>query len=242
MGFFSRSKDAERAPEEDSSNSTRQLLGKASLHKAPAIVACCNQGSTCQAHFVAAMPDAVVLELIHDVDCPFLPPATLCSVSFGLDAKAHVFLAQILEHTPADKARRQPERLRLQMPEQIASAEGRLMFRAPIPPDCPLEAAALVGSAVLPVRAINVSLSGAFVEGPATLDVPVGGTFKLRLKLGDDAIDLDAEVRRRQGTAYGLFFPETMHRAGPEAPDALRAIYRDLEARWLRARRGSLDE
>jgi len=39
MGFFSRGKDAERAPEEDSSNATRQLLGKASLHKAPAIVA-----------------------------------------------------------------------------------------------------------------------------------------------------------------------------------------------------------
>ena len=82
---------------------------------------------------------------------------------------------------------------------------------------------------------VDVSLSGIFLEFRASGDfqLPLGCLVSVQLSFDGDRVALSGEVRRRNHSGYGLFFSEVLQGGALRPPEALRAIVRKLEQRWL---------
>lgn len=159
-------------------------------------------------------------------------PHAMFRITFDWRNHVCLFLGLAL---PPSRSAEGPDVVRVSLPAWIVRADCRSAFRVPLPEDCPLQVRVhLEEQADLPARAVDLSVCGIQVHFPDPLPRILfpGDEVSLDLQLGENAVRLDAEVRRRQGQGYGLLFrrPE-----GPEAepPESLTTIFRILEKDWL---------
>ena len=85
------------------------------------------------------------------------------------------------------------------------------------------------------VEAVDMSVTGALVEFPGE-EVPelaVGSRFKVKLRLEELSVALAAEVRRRYGKRYGLFFSDILAEEQLKPPPELAKLVCRLEQIWL---------
>jgi len=88
---------------------------------------------------------------------------------------------------------------------------------------------------VLQVDAVDLSVTGALVEfsDEEVPDLPVGTRFTVELRLDELVVTLAAEVRRRYGKRYGLFFSDVLADEQLNPPTELSALVARLEQIWL---------
>jgi hypothetical protein len=111
---------------------------------------------------------------------------------------------------------------------KVIGTEARMANRVPIGKK-PAPFARLStqdGPILLPIP-IDISLTGILVEFAAAEDPDLTPSEEadLELRLGDDTIHLRAELRRRDGHRYGLFFPRNRNQVR-RACTAVAAKYR----------------
>jgi hypothetical protein len=85
---------------------------------------------------------------------------------------------------------------------------------------------------------IDISFTGILLEfSPETdPDFSISEEVDLELYLRGNTVCLRAEVRRRNGHRYGLFFPETVNKHGVQVPESMRNIVEELERARLKER------
>ena len=126
----------------------------------------------------------------------------------------------------------------------FVAADRRRAFRVPVLRDSGLRVELRTNDGhTWRAEAVNLSVTGILVELP-TAEAPalaIGATVTVRLTLGNDTIEIQGEVNRREQRAVGLSFAETLVRAKVAPPPALAAIVRSLERHWLDTKRRSGD-
>jgi hypothetical protein len=203
--------------------SAERLLDECCAARRPAVVVAWPQGSIAPVRFEWRGPEGLRLTLVAPPRDGAFPPLAVATVSFSARGRATVFLAPVLS---CDEST-----LRLRLPDEIAGAEARLGYRVPVGPRSGIEGQLrLEDGDAIPVRLVNLSVSGALVEVPARAGVDLGTSAPVVLLLqhGPRRVALDGVVRRRDGTRYGVFFPGAL--MGDDTPDtrALVALLQHL--------------
>jgi len=214
---------------------TVELLRDCCSCGAPAIILSPEMGAVCHARFTAVSPESVTLDLSEGTN--LLPEGTRCCISFSHGGSSCAYFATVLEyqHVPPPE----PSHLILEITAKVIGTEARTAYRVPIgkkPAPC-ARLSTQDGQILLPIP-IDISLTGILVEFATAEDPDLTPSEEvdLELHLGDDTVHLRAEVRRRDGHRYGLFFPETVTKCGVQAPQSLRNIVENLERAWLQKR------
>ncbi|MBC8366601.1 PilZ domain-containing protein [bacterium] len=191
----------------------------------------------CQGKFARVSNSSVIFETYAPEEIQFFPLST-CMVSYFREGKAHAFISLVRESHPGrDK---HSQRLFLRLPEQIAVSQVRWTFRVPTTgiPGFDVKLHCAKGDVYTP-EPRDVSFGGMKVEfdKDGDPDLCLGGKGKLSMSYEGNSVSLEAEVRRRDGHAYGLFFPGVFKNEEFSPPEAYREIVKDLERRWLQLRR-----
>lgn len=191
---------------------------------APASLMAAHMALSCAGRLRAASPEGVVLELPHPPTEPILPGAA-CAVSFPLAGRSAGFTGRA---TAVDEEPDGALLVTLEVPARIQRNDQRVSVRVPVP-NGTLSAAILRGESLQPVRAIDISLHGILLEyrEGEVPDLDEGHRRMVALKLDSKMVVLEAEVRRREGPRYGMFF---IVRDRP--PRDLVKIVGELQHRW----------
>lgn len=195
--------------------------------------------TTCKARFLVVEDRSVTLELLHLAQI-HVKKGAICCASFVHGGRICIFLSSV-QRTSIHSAERLAT-ITLTIPSQIEGPERREGLRVPVCKEDGLEAQLLSedGRAWQPA-ALDLSLTGGLVELPpeVSLAEATGTRLVLSLRLGDIAIQLTAEVRRRQGQRYGLLFHHAKADEGPPSLDGLLKIVKRLEENWFHRQRRS---
>ncbi len=196
-----------------------------------------DSNNICQGTFARVSESSVIFETYAPEEISFFPLST-CMVSYFRDGKAHAFISLVRESHPGRDSNSQ--RLFLRLPEQIAISQVRWTFRVPTDgiPGFEVKLHCPRGNEFTP-KPKDVSFGGMKVEfePDEDPDLCLGGKGKLSMSYEELTVTLDAEVRRRDGHAYGLFFPGVFKNEEFSPPEAYRDIVKNLERRWLQLRR-----
>ncbi len=241
MAWFGRRSDRTRgggpagtSPVPPPADQTAALVRACTIARTLAVAVSWPHGGTLRCRFEEARDGELFLAVDAGTTAEF-PALAVAAVSFHFHGRARVFLAPVLGFD--DKGGRQ--RLIVRTPERIAGAEARLAVRVPVRDEAGLAAELRTedGDAV-PVRAVDISVSGILVEipGAAARELRQGELLRIRLEHGPRAALVDAVVRRRDGARYGLFFPGVLDREDGGDTRAVREIVAPLEKRWLSER------
>lgn len=243
MAFWNRRTDDDDTaqPEEKPSEGVlgkrdvRNLIEACVARRATAVVLCSDVGATYNGRFSAINNDVVHIE-ISSPDPLAIKVLSLCVVTFNHGTKARVFLTSLLG------ADRDPgsQKLLVQVPTEMAGAEGRFAFRVPVLDEGLFQVTLRHGAMEVDAQPIDLSLTGLQVEVPEGTDlgVRIDDTIQVELEHGKYRITLDAIVRRIIGRRYGLFFPASVRSGGRvEPPVTLVNLVRELEQLWLRGQR-----
>jgi hypothetical protein len=89
------------------------------------------------------------------------------------------------------------------------------------------------------VHPVDIGVAGALVEFPGQddPDFPVGTQFKVKIRLQELSVTVLAEVRRRYGKRYGLFFSEILEEQHLDPAAELARLVNRLEQFWLGSKR-----
>lgn len=198
--------------------------------KAPVTVISVESGSICRGRFRGLSPDLVTLELPQRSDEGAFPLLSQCVCLFRYGNGGCVFLAAVHSH----KTDSSPEILVIQRPAD-AACESRRAFRVPVTKQLPRVRMTGEDGAVFHVDAVDLSVTGALVEfsDGEVPDLLVGRRFKVELRLDELVVVLAAEVRRRYGKRYGLFFSDVLADEQLKPPTELSALVARLEQIWL---------
>ncbi len=191
----------------------------------------------CQGKFARVSESSVILETFAPEQIQFLPLST-CMVSYFREGKAHAFISLVRESHPGQD--KHSQRLFLRVPEQIAVTQVRWTFRVPTTGITGFDVRLHCSKGdVFTPKPLDVSFGGMQVEfeKDGDPDLCLGGKGQLSMSYEGNTVKLEAEVRRRDGHAYGLFFPGVFKNEEFSPPEAYRAIVTDLEKRWLQLRR-----
>jgi len=196
-----------------------------------------NSNRICQGVFSRISDNSVILNVDAPEDFHFFP-LTTCMVTYFLDGKAHVFISFLKDVYKNDAG--PSRRLFLRMREQMAISQVRWAFRVPTQgiPNLEVTLHCPSGENFNPVIR-DLSFGGMRVEFRESEDpnLCLGGHGHLTLRHDDLEITLEAEVRRRKGHSYGLFFPGVFKDNEFDPPEVYRSIVNRLEKRWLQLRK-----
>jgi hypothetical protein len=154
----------------------------------------------------------------------------LCCVTFNYEYRPHVFLSSVLSHGGESVGTTRP--LTLEVPAQILVENRRIAFRVPVDRDSGLRVWVTTrdGQTWTP-ETRNLSVAGMLVEfdRAAAPRLEAGDLIEVLLQMAAHEIRLEAEVKRRDGDAYGLFFPKSLDGRKLRPPADLDAIVRALD-------------
>ncbi len=191
----------------------------------------------CQGQFARLSENSIIFETYAPEEVQFFPLST-CMISYFREGKAHAFISLVRDSHPGRDSNSQ--RLFLRLPEQIAVSQVRWTFRVPTDgiPGFEVKLHCPRGNEFTPLPK-DVSFGGMKVEfePDEDPDLCLGGQGKLSMSYEGLSVTLDAEVRRRDGHSYGLFFPGVFKNDEFTPPEAYREIVKNLEKRWLQLRR-----
>ena len=214
----------------------RVALRECCLYHAPAIILNVEAAAVCyHARLASLSSESISLEVAGETRA--LSKGTRCCVSFVHRGDSHAFFSNVVEYQQNPPP--QLSHLVLEIPSQIVGIEARMAFRVPVEWKSKLSVRMTPksGRAATP-RAIDLSLAGILIEFTEQNDpnLPIGTETEIELRSGTDSVRLKAEVRRRVGRQYGLFFPEVVTRQGMVPPEPLKKIVTTLERHWLKGR------
>ena len=210
-----------------------EALRECCFLKAPALILNPESGVVCHARFAGVAPGTVKLELPGAATPP--PKDSSCCVSFIQAPHRRAFFARVLEY----QYKEPPESslLSLEISSAMIGIEARMAYRVPIGKASELKVRLFAkGGRVLLPKPIDLSYTGCLIEFAPAEDpgLPTGTELKLQLISEKEFVDLTAEIRRRDGHRYGLFFPEVIGAQGIRPPEALRSMLENLERIRLR--------
>lgn len=219
------------------SEDVSSLIGSCCREQLTGVLVCTSLASFANCRFLRMTTQGILVELESAADAGWFPPLSMAIASFNIESRAVAFLAPVLESLSGEGGA--SGMIWLGVPDSVARAEGRLVFRVPLSPHTSLEAIAVFPDGrQVKVRPRNISFSGILVQFPPDVgSLPLGTNLEILLRLGKESVQIEAVVRRQNGPQeYGLFFPATVRRGGLNAPPALRQIVKELEGYWLRVR------
>lgn len=226
MGLFGKSNEG------TSRQDILEILATCSAKKGSAMLLGHHTGRVIDGLFLAASEGGVAIALRAQAGEGGIEPMSLWCVSFTQGGRAHVFLSSAIAYDAGA-----PPRVTLQIPAQIAIAEGRFSFRTPVVPGVPVSVQIATSSGgVYRPDLMDLSLGGCQVRFPPALDpmLPVGTRVTFVILMERTTAKVVAEVRRRDSGRYGLYFCDVFQDGELRPPDGLRKIVRALEVRWLR--------
>ncbi len=161
-----------------------------------------------------------------------LTSGTQALVFFSYRGESRAFFSTLVDHRPEGAS--VGAELVLRMPSELFGHEARRAARVAVDRSSGLSARVSVaqrGGTLLPIP-INLSLTGILLEFRPEDDpeLPRGATVQIELQLGEDAVALPAEVRRRTGHRYGLMFAGIVKNETVDPPPALGKIAAALKA------------
>lgn len=159
---------------------------------------------SCAGHLRAASPDGVILELPHPPPPHDSLDGAMVAISFPVAGRAAGFTGRVTGVQPRPGG---ALAVVVEVPERIHVGQQRASVRVPVPPGT-LRAGFLCGETLRPVVAIDLSLKGILIEfrEGEVPEIEQGHRRMLELTLGRTSVTLEAEVRRRDGSRYGLLF------------------------------------
>jgi hypothetical protein len=220
----------------DAPDSTRMVV-ECCASRLPAVAVSWPHGGVARCRFREIGHGKLTLDADGALDLDTFPALAVAVVSFHWGGRARVFLSPVLP--AAAGAAGGPEILTLRAPDRIAGAEARLSVRVPVPgAELVTELRTPDGDA-LPVRAVDISVTGLLVDVPiaAGREFSAGDLLRVRIEHGSRSAVVDAVVRRRDGSRYGLFFPGAIDREDAGDAASVREIVAPLVRSWL-SRRG----
>jgi hypothetical protein len=207
----------------------------------PAVILSLTRSTVSKARFssLTGMGESLLFELAEGSQADF-EPLSLCCVSYVQGGRGWLFVASVREFWHGDTD--DEVRLVVRTPECVTATEARQSLRVPVEPGSGLgvEIHDAEGQPIA-ARPVDISLGGMLIMFPqnALPDLPVGKALTVALRLGGDAVTIDAVVQRRDGASYGLRFPSFFPHDSSHLPEPYRNIVRALEKRWLRSRRAT---
>ena len=161
-----------------------------------------------------------------------------CWVSFTYRGDSGALFATVAGYRPEQSPA--PE-LELKLCSSIVSAEARMAYRVKVLPDSPLTVRVTTSDGrTWDAGAVDMSVTGMLIkfgtEGDAAPILRIGTTIGIALSLHPNMVSLKAEVRRRVGSSYGVFFHDVADEKGLLPPPALQWIVSELERQWLQDR------
>ncbi len=115
-----------------------------------------------------------------------------------------------------------------------SAGDQRVGFRVPLVRKSGLITNLRAGSVRLPVRAIDISLSGILVEMPTNLhELMLEALVDITLELDSKSATVRGIVKRRMENRYGIMFPDCQMDGDLDPPGALLVIFKALERKWL---------
>lgn len=154
-----------------------------------------------------------------------LTQGDLCAVTLPLGGRTAGFMAPLYAIWHLANGR---VRVTLETPTRIRRTEMRVAVRLPVFDDT-VKAGIFFGEDCHRVDALDLSLHGMLVDvgTPMAARLRLGHRRMVVLAMGDDALILEAEVRRVDGTRLGLMFMLRETR-----PPALARMVAELQRRW----------
>lgn len=165
-----------------------------------------------------------------------LLPLSTCMISYSRRGQAHLFISllrSVREESSGDVGF-----VSLKPPRQVAVAQVRGSFRIPLQ-DIPELEVSIQAPGQKPVRVLpcNISLGGMmvdFTDGSEPLSK--GSRCKVITRYKNKGMVMDAEIRHKNGSTYGLFFPRVYKGGRFDPPENYRWVVSSLERAWLRIR------
>ncbi|MGW8178781.1 MAG: PilZ domain-containing protein [bacterium] len=207
-----------------------RTLAELCERRAPVTVISVESGCICRGRFRDLSPELVTLDLPQRSQKGGFQLLSQCVCLFRYGNGGCVFLAAVHSY----RTDCSPEVLIIQRPADAAS-ESRRSFRVPVTKQLPQVEMTGEDGSVLQVDAVDLSVTGALVEfsDEEVPDLPVGTRFTVELRLDELVVTLAAEVRRRYGKRYGLFFSDVLADEQLNPPTELSALVARLEQIWL---------
>ena len=181
----------------------RQLLHRRCAAATHAFVVNIQSGAVAEGQFSAVDDSGLRVEVFEQSDLAF-QPMNVCSVAFFANHRAMSFLSWLLDAG---------EVLTFQAPAQLSVLEARKSPRLSIADNVELSAEVRRrNGAVSRPRVLDLSETGMLVEFPrdARLELTLGEELAVALAFADHLTQLNAEVRRREGRQFGLFFVDSV--------------------------------
>ncbi|MEM6996419.1 MAG: PilZ domain-containing protein [Myxococcota bacterium] len=180
-----------------------QTLQTAAETEPPVSFIAAHMSLSCPGRLRGATAEGIVVELPHPPE-GMVQVGAMAAIRFPIAGRAAGFTSRVQDVRELDSG---AVGLRLEIPEKIRTDEQRAAVRIPVP-DATLAAAMLDGETPVPVRAIDISLSGMGVElkGDTLTDLTLEHRRMVVLKLGRDKVLVEVEIRRQDGRRFGLAF------------------------------------
>ena len=123
----------------------------------------------------------------------------------------------------------------------LGPGNQRRSFRVPLAPARRPSVILRNGDAVHVVTALDLSVIGIQIAcaADAAPDLCIGAAVRLTLAFGEDAWEVPAIVRWRDGRRYGLEFPYAFDGDDVRPPGWLATLVAELERRWMTERLAS---
>ena len=213
------------------SEQQRDVFSQCCAARSPAVLLCGETGTTYQGRFTKLTRTNVVFLLSIPSSELVVAPLSVFCVTFNQGGRARVFLAPLV-----GVDRSGPVALvALELPDQIATAEGRVSFRVPVTATSGLLVRLTTDEGLtLQPGAVDLSTSGVQVcleEADPALSI--GAAVRVQLAHSARYASISAVVRRREGNRYGLSFPQSIREGELVPPPELSQILRSIEAHWL---------
>ncbi len=187
-----------------------------------------------QGQFVAVSSSEVIIDLLLGDEEHLCRPLSRCCVVFSQQNQSKVFLATVKDCIKPEASTR--PLVVLSRVSDIATGESRAAWRVPLRRDSKLSVRVVdEDKRVWRPEAVDISLTGMLIKFPRDKDpdLDVGAWVGLELKLNKHEVKLPADVRRRDGQTYGLFFPYDLHGGEITTSETLRRVVNELERQWL---------
>jgi len=181
------------------------------------------------ARFLELVDNTLSFEIKGPADLPVL---STVMVSYYHEGKAHLFLSIVREFNPETEDH--PGTLHLRMPEQLAVSQMRWTFRVPMEGISEFSIALRDAQGrVHRPTCRDLSFGGLKVEFNEYEDpgFEIGSRCELTMSYLGKGIGLDAEIRHRQGSRYGIYLPQAFRDGTFNPPELYRWIVNALEQR-----------
>ncbi len=216
----------------------------------PVLSECVRLQKTAQLVLFSDPPTAFAARFVH-VSAPSLTfdvtianpadlqPPQLCSIVFAHDNQRHFSVGRVRSAEINFEAAGDRMRAQIDVLQAMNPLDGRSAFRIPISPEAGTKTRLIAGEREISAELLNLSLLGALIQVPAsTPPLALGMQTRLLMNFrGGADLDIEALIRRRADSQYGLFFHHFLRDGEVQPSPQLRKQFTDLERQWLQTRR-----